>query len=177
MSEEFSDFTSGYSQAFAPALTGAYAQGLTGATAFSSAFAAVGPIGVALGVLSAISGRRKRKRARRAAARKLEQQRVEARGQARGLGRHGQQQVGGVMAAAQSFGGTVGAGLAQATMGNIFLEQQRVMQRVGLSTRDMVKKHEKDRRRMLARQNRTRAARARGYRQESPRTADGSEGV
>ena len=50
MSEDFSDFASGYSEAFAPALTGAFAQGLTGGAAFSSAFAAAGPVGIALGV-------------------------------------------------------------------------------------------------------------------------------
>jgi len=149
--EDVSDFASGYATTFAPALTSAYAAGLTGATAFSTAFAAAGPVGLVLGALSALSGRSKRRRARRAAAKKLAQQRVESRGAARGIGRQGQQAVGGVVASATQFGGTLSAGMSQGVMGNVFLEQQRTMQRVGLSVQSMAKARDKALRRKALR--------------------------
>lgn len=147
MPGEFEDAFQGFSSIYAPALQASTSALITStgsaAGAMGAAWAAAGPLAIGMAVFSAISGRRKRKRRRRQAARVLAAKRVEARGAARGVGVKGQQAVGQVVASGTQFGGTMAAGMSQGVMGNVFLEQQRTMQRVGLGVKSMAKARDK----------------------------------
>jgi len=139
---EDADFVSGFTDVYAPAV-GAAIVSSGAATALSVAFTAVAPLAIVAGIFKAISGRRKRKRRRRAARRKLRAQRKTARGHARHVGVQSQQSLGQVTASATQFGGTMAAGMSQAVMGSVFLQQQRIMQGVGLTMKKMTKSSDK----------------------------------
>ena len=163
MPGEFDDFAGGFTDVYAPALQSAITSQIaatgSAAGAMGVAFAAVAPFAIGLGIVKAIFGRRKRKRrrrrARRAARKKLAAARVTARGQARHVGVQGQQAGGQVVASGTQFGGTMAAGMSQAVMGNVFLQQQRILQGVGLDmtgrskeSKDRALKKEKQRKAM-----------------------------
>ena len=157
MADELYDFGSSFASTVAPAI---------GTMGFSAGMAAAGPIGVAVGVLSALGGRSKRRRRRRAARRQRKAQQKEASYQAVNIGMAAGQQAGAVVAAGTQMGGTIAPATIQTQMADAFLSQQRTLKSVGLSRKQMVRARDK----ALARE---RARKFREARMRSRRTASG----
>jgi len=150
MADEIYDFGSSFASTVAPAV---------GTMGFSAGMAAAGPLGIAVGVLSALGGRSKRRRRRAAARRQRKAQQKEGSYQAQNIGIAAGQQAGAVVASGTQMGGTIAPATIQTQMADAFLSQQRTLKGVGLTRKTMVRARDK----ALARE---RARKAREERQK-----------